>query len=126
MKYSKGKDAHYKCLRIQNYIKSDKLTTDQKSLLHQLRFRMINIRDNYKNMYQDVNCLWCEEVENSEHLLNCSKLIENCPELYNDNVVKFEDVYSDELVKQTRATILYEKVLKVREELLREREVQSE
>ena len=76
-------------------------------------------------MYQDVNCLWCEEAENSEHLLSCSKLIENCPELYNDNVVKFEDVYSDELVKQTRATILYEKVLKVREELLKEREVQS-
>ena len=42
------------------------------------------------------------------------------------NLVQFEDVYSDELVKQTRATLLYEKVLKVREELLKEREVQSE
>ena len=55
---------------------------------------MINIRGNYKNMYQDVNCLWCEEVENSEHLLSCS----NCPELYVDNVVQFEDVYSDEIL----------------------------
>ena len=61
LNHSKGKEAKYDSLSIQKYLKSDQLTTSQKSLLHQLRFKMINVRANYRNMYQDVQCRWCDE-----------------------------------------------------------------
>ena len=70
----------------------------------------------------EVQCILCGEEETTEHILNCIKLIENCPTLYHNNVVHYQDMYSEDLVKQIRVTKLYEKVLIVREELLRERE----
>ena len=108
----------YENLSIQKYLKSDELTTSQKSLLHQLRFKMIKVRANYRNMYEDVQCRWCDEEENQGHILDCAKIMEKCPALFHDNLVKMEDIYSEELVKQIRVTKLCEKVLKVREELL--------
>ena len=123
MSHSKGKETEYDGLSIQKYLKSDKLTTSQKTLLHQLRFKMIRVRANFRHMYNnDVKCLLCGEEETTEHILNCLKLIDNCPSLYHDNVVQFQDIYSEDLEKQIRVTKLYEKVLIVREELLTERE----
>ena len=71
----------------------------------------------------DVKCLWCLEDETTEHLLTCVKLIDKCTALYQDNVVQFQDIYSDDLEKQVRVTKLYEQVLKAREELVKEREL---
>ena len=67
LNHSKGNEASYDNLGIQKYLKSDQLTTSQKSLLHQLRFKMIKVRANYRNMYEDVQCRWCDEEENQGH-----------------------------------------------------------
>ena len=74
----------------------------------------------------DVRCLLCGEEETTEHLLNCIKIIDKCPALYHDNVVQFQDIYSEDLTKQIRVTKLYEKVLEVREELVREKDVTTD
>ena len=50
-------------------------------------------------------------------------MIENCPALYHDNVVQFEDIYSSDIVKQIRVTKLYDEVLNIREELMKEKEI---
>ena len=124
MNPGKGKETEFKCLGIQKYLKCDELSNSQKSLLHQLRFRLIHVRANYRHMYDnDIKCLWCLEDETTEHLLSCAKLIDKCNALYKDNVVQFQDIFSDELVKQVRVTKLYEQVLQAREELMKEREL---
>ena len=57
-------------------------------------------------MHTNLLCDLCKEEEESiQHTLECSVLIKQCPELYNDAMnVQFEDVFKT-LDKQVRATI---------------------
>ena len=59
--------------------------------------------------------------ETEEHLLNCPVLISNCPELYENIDVEYNDVFGD-TVRQLAATRLYEKVLEARDKLMEQRE----
>ena len=69
-------------------------------------------------MYQDTTCILCKVEEDSQqHYLQCRILVEKCTELYNDRIVRYEDIFGN-LTKQIRAVRLFEKVLKKRDELL--------
>ena len=48
--------------------------------------------------------------------------ITRCPDLYNDSIINYDDIYSD-VNKQVRVTKLYEKVLKVRDKILEENQI---
>ena len=88
---------------------------------------MINVKENFKSMYQNQNllCKLCQnENETQYHLLECEKLIEMCSELYNDEIVNSNDIFGD-LPKQIRAAKLYEKVLEVRENLIQKSKEES-
>ena len=116
--HSKGKETQFKKLEKQEYLKSKVLTKKQKSLLFNLRFRMTNMKINFKNMYTVYTCDLCKEEEDSiQHCLECPVLLNNCSELYNDRIVKFDDLFGS-VVKQVRAVQLFEKILEKREELL--------
>ena len=117
--HSKGKEVVYEELRPQKYIKCQELTKNQKSLLYNLRFRMTNAKMNFKNMHTDTTCSLCKNEDDTiQHYLEYSVLIEHCKDLYNDRIVQYEDIFGS-LKKQSRATKLFEKVLKKREELLK-------
>ena len=84
-----------------------------------------NIKTNYRNMFGDMGCRLCgdSEVEESQsHQLDCITLINSCPDLYNDSIVNYDDIYSD-IDKQLRATKLFEKVLKVRDKIVEEKQL---
>ena len=83
---------------------------------------MINVKDNFKNMYQneDLLCsLKCGEYEDQNHLLECKILIDNCTALFEDATVQYEDLFLSEN-KQLEAVKLFVKVLKTRDRLLEE------
>ena len=74
---------------------------------------------NFKNMFIDTICDLCKkDDESTRHYLECEVLISKCPELYNDRAVRYEDLFGN-IKAQRRAVILFEKVLKKREELLK-------
>ena len=116
--HSKGKEAKFKKLQTQEYIKSDKLTKEQKSLLFNLRFRMIKVKMNFKNMFINNACDLCKKDEDTtQHILECEVLINNCSQLYNDRIVRYQDIFGN-IQAQIRAVKLFQNVLKKREELL--------
>ena len=79
---------------------------------------MTNAKMNFKNMHQDTTCNLCKVEEVSQqHYLQCQVLVEKCTELYNDRIVRYDDIFGN-LTKQIRAVRLFEKVLKKRDELL--------
>ena len=53
--------------------------------------------------------------ESQQHLLECSVIINNCPDLFNDVSVKYEDLFSPHPEIQLRATILLQSALETRE-----------
>ena len=79
---------------------------------------MLDVKINFRNFYADLKCRLCKiEDEDQNHLLNCSELLKNCPELYNDMIVKYDDIFSDNIKKQHRVTQLLIKVLEVWEKM---------
>ena len=108
----------------QEYLKSKFLSKKQKTMLFNLRFRMTNMKVNFKNMYTEYTCDLCKNDNDSiQHCLECPILIDNCPELYNDRMVSFNDLFGS-VERQIRAMKLYEKILAKREELLEKTSVE--
>ena len=118
---SKGKEIVYSKFEIQKYLKRGKLTTKQKSLLLNLRLRMIELRGNYRVKFQgDLMCRTCGlEEELQSHLLECRTILNRCPELYKDRITKYEDIYG-QIEKQERIVKLFESVMRTRDEILQE------
>ena len=67
-----------------------------------------------------MNCDLCGEYESQQHLLECDVLIMECPDLFNDTIIQYEDIFGNEN-KQLSAVKLFKKVLETREKLLNEK-----
>ena len=114
--HSKGSNIEYNKFETQQYLKTNKLNYEEKCLLFKLRSRMTKVKANFSSMYEDINCKKCQmnTPESDAHLLDCSKIIENCPTLFNNFETEYLDIFGD-IEKQVCATKLYMKVFKVME-----------
>ena len=84
------------------------LESENISLLFKLRTRMLDVKENFKNLYLDTSCRFCgKSDENQRHLLNCEVIIQHCPELYNDRIVQYDDIYDENPSIQLRVTKLF-------------------
>ena len=123
---SKLSDIEYSKFEMQNYLRSSKLTNEEKSLLFRIRTRTVDdIKTNFRTKFgDDLRCRMCDsqDLEESQcHLLVCATMIEECIELRINSTVKYEDFFGGRDAQIT-ATRLYKKVLEVRQRLLEERE----
>ena len=117
--HSKMKNVKYETLSLQPYLADSRFSLKQKQLLFKLRTRMLDVKGNFKSMFQgNIQCDLCNEnvVQSQDHLLDCQKLIDNCSELYNNVVVEHDDIFG-KVDKQLSVVRLYQKVLEVREKL---------
>ena len=89
--------------------------TQEKQLLFGLRTRMSNVKLNFKTMYSDLTYNLCEEniPQSDSHLLECLRIINNCPVLSNDTSVEYEDLFGD-ISEQLNATKLYREVFEAK------------
>ena len=108
----------YTELKMQNYLQSNIITTSQKKLLYRLRVRMVNVSN---NMGQKTPCPLCTEecqtlqnLDCQEHLFDCSIIKEEVQEIQNNTIVRHDDVYSDDIMKQKAAVELFQKAIKAR------------
>ena len=118
-RHSKMKNVNYKTLSLQPYLSDSRFSLKQKQLLFKLRTRMLDVKGNFKSMFQgNIQCDLCNEdvSQSQDHLLDCQKLIDNCSELYNNVVVEHDDIFG-KVDKQLSVVRLYQKVLEVREKL---------
>ena len=53
------------------------------------------------------------------HLTQCEKIIEECPSLYNNITIEYEDIYGSP-DQQIEITKLYRKILETRKQILDE------
>ena len=103
---------------MQGYLKSSDIKIEDKYLLFALRSRTTESLANFKTMHGDISCKLCELdiPQTDKHLLECSKIIENCPRLYNNINTEYEDIFSD-IDKQKDAVLLYKEVFKTKMDL---------
>ena len=56
---------------------------------------MVNVKCNFSHRYQDLLCNLCgkDEPQTQEHLLECSQIIDNCPQLYDNRNIRYSDLF---------------------------------
>ena len=79
---------------------------------------MTNVKANFSTMYEDYYCNLCAQyqVQNDSHLLECSTIIDNCPELANNNETEYEDLF-DSVQTQNKAVKLFMAIFKTKQDL---------
>ena len=85
---------------IREYFSDRRFSKEDVQLLFSLRTKMVEVKQNFKNQYENLNCRICkdkESVENEEYLLECEVL--NKEKI---KEIKFSDVNGD-LEKQLAA-----------------------
>ena len=70
----------------------NELSREKASIIFKARTRMIDIKNNFRNKYNDLTCRACgEETEAQEHVL------ENCPSIHTteDSKVRHQDLFNE-------------------------------
>ena len=90
---SKGKEIDYSKLEMRHYFESYYLLTlQEKKEAFKIRTRMTDIKTNFKNKFQEYNCIACEKEnihieETQEQIYVCKNIKEN----YGEFVKIFEN-----------------------------------
>ena len=96
--------------RLDPYLASNSITTEEKQTLFKLRTRMVEVKTNFKSHYgQDLTCKFCSEDDTQSHLLSCKELVANL----DTSEVTYSDIYKD-LNKQEEIARIYTLILKAR------------
>ena len=105
---------------MKDYLKTNKLSTQEKQLLFNLRTRMIHVKCNYGSSYSSLLCSLCDtnSEESQEHLLVCPGLVEQPP---SNTTVQYLDIFGD-LDKQVVAVQHWTRILNKRKVMLKEKE----
>ena len=113
---------HKKSAKIENkkfvrqlYFADRRFSREDIQLLFALRTRTINVKQNFKSQYENMNCRICKvenSLEDEEHILHCGAFDE-----YTGDIM-FNDVYGN-IDKQFEAVKIYKKVIRRREVYLK-------
>ena len=132
----KLKDSHvktehlYPCEKMQEYLKSVKLTKPEKILLFKLRIRMIDIKGNFQERHRgNLHCELCEdetedetEEETQMHLLRC-QFLKKHPDLEQSiSEIRYDDIFGD-LDSQVKAIKVWKKIVSVRKIHLKKKNI---
>ena len=87
---------------------------------------MVDVRNNFCEKYKnDKICKICNtEVETQEHVVLCKEITKHANMVLDDEV-ELSDIFSDDVEKQTKITILFKTLWKLRNEIIKENEIQT-
>ena len=119
--HSKMNGITYHKFEKATYLNSPIFNSESVKLLLALRTRTVEgIRNDLRGMHTSIECpLSCGEDDTLKNLLECSVLRQHHK---SDNLsysdVKYEDIFSHDIIKQKQATELYQQLLEVRTNLI--------
>ena len=125
-KHSKSNLINFWNLTPAEYLKSKNHSIEEVQTLYKLRFRMINVKQNFKSSHKEN--IWCRTCflfpESQQHLTICSVIKSRMKHLINFNELDNQMIYQS-LERQEKCTRNYLLILKAREEIISENEFSS-
>ena len=97
------------------YLKSSKITLDEKKLLFAMKTRSVNVKTNFKNGFSNLLCRLCAkpgEDESELHLMRCEQILSESDIRDQMKNITYKDIYGP-LEKQISAIKTWKKVFKV-------------
>ena len=112
-KHSKSENLmHKNCMK--DYLKSDRLSVEEKKLLFSMKTRSTNVKTNFRNSYTNLLCRLCQKPDEDEceiHLLKCDQIVKE-KNIENIDKISYLDIFGT-LEKQITAVKVWKKILKV-------------
>ena len=102
------------------YFYDPRFTPDLANMLFKFRTRMYNVRNNFRNKYQNSNilCPLCTvEKDTQEHLLKCTSIQKNLNTTIN---LQYEDIFSNDNDTLLNIAKSLKKIIELREEMVQE------
>ena len=117
-KHSKLDKIHFTDLKCSQYLVDQRISHKEAKLLFNLRTRMYRVKCNFKNEFNfNILCDLCKSaICDQRHLLSCSVLKSNMPEL-DSTTVRYHHLFGD-IEKMIPAIKLFSQITERREELL--------
>ena len=107
---SKCSQVEYNELKIQSYVTTDLLTTEQKKLLFQLRSGTYPVFANQKYLHSDILCPCCREEDDTiSHQLSCRFQSDVNSQL--DASLTSEDIFSQDIQRQCQVTMMFDQAM---------------
>ena len=118
-KRDKVKNVEHRYLKLQPYLCPREFVIKEAKLLFQLRTKMVDVRENFKNKYSDTMCPVCMGTctDSQEHVLDCPVLLLNC-NIVAKHKVEYCWIYSMDVGKQAEVTRIFKIYWDLRKKLL--------
>ena len=113
---SKLKYLKYYELKMQPYLSSSSITTRRKKYLFLFRTRMTNVGHNYGRKSLCPLCKLGDDTQ--QHMFNCIIMKLSSRELFTNMETKYEDIYSLNLSKLIKVSIICESLARKRREIM--------
>ena len=119
MNHSKVKEIKYETFKQQKYMSNYSFTQNDIDLLFKLRTNMIDVKMNFKGMYEKYSCDLCQKdvPQTQVHLTQCEAIINNCSMLFENIDAEYEDIYGKP-EKQLKIVRLFRSILQTKEKML--------
>ena len=119
-KHTKMDGLKFQKLELQPYLSSTLFNNESRNLLLRLRTRTVNgIRNDFGGLYSDTLCpLGCGEEDTLQNVLTCKVLLtkHNSTQLSVSDI-KYQDIFSSDILKQKQVTEFYRQLLQIRNEM---------
>ena len=94
--HSKVAHIEHKKLEMMDYLKPNIIAIEKAKFIFLIRNRMLDIKNNFKNRYDNLLCIACKEVEETqEHLLACKALVDD--NIVVDTFPRYDELFGVEL-----------------------------
>ena len=100
---------------IKPYLRSSKITLDEKKLLFALKTWSVNVKTNFRNGFSNLSCRLCAkpgEDESELHLMQCEEILSESDIREQMKNIAYKDIFGP-LEKQISAIKTWKKVFKV-------------
>ena len=115
-KHSKSVGLNCDFEKMQDYLLTDNLSTEEKQLLFKFRTQTYPCKANFRRLYEpDLSCPICPEEDRPEHLLNCTSTTQGI----DTNSVQFSDIFGN-LNQQTKIINVLKQIIVNRNLILQE------
>ena len=119
--HSKAKKINYNKLELAQYMNSPVFSNDNTKLLLALRTRTVNgIRSDFSGMYSTLSCPLCgDHPDTLPNVLICNIMKKHQQtSVLSNSAFSYDDVFSQDVIKQKEITELFSELLKIREEIV--------
>ena len=110
-KHSKSRNIPSDKIEVKQYFSDRRFSKEEVQLLFTLRTKMLDVKQNFKSQFKNLQCRICEDknsIEDEDHILKCVKFNDN-----EDNI-SFSDVYGN-TDDQLKAVKIFKKIMRRRQ-----------